>query len=254
MTAVDVVAPERAGLTDATRRTARVTGAWYLGLALTGMLGFLLLRPMFAGDDGVETAINLTDIPLRTLVFLGLELGVVATQALAAVYFYKLFRGLNPVAAWATAAFGMANALAILGSAAMLVTATAVADDATLAPGGDVWSTVALLWESADAFWAVGALFFGLWLIPMGHVAKTSGRFPSVLGWLLIVGGAGYVLSAFLGLVEGAVPSWIVEAVAMPATVAEFWMIGYLLIVGIRPDVSVPAPIPSQAKTEEVAR
>ncbi|WP_062204596.1 DUF4386 domain-containing protein [Demequina salsinemoris] len=242
---------------DATRTTARVTGASYLGLAVTGMLGFLLLRPAFLGEDGLSTAANLVDSPPRTLLFLGLELGTVATQALAAVCFYKLLRGLNPVAAWATAAFGMANALAILGSAAMLMTAAAVEDDASLAPGGDVGATVSLLWATADSWWAVGALFFGLWLIPMGHVARTSGRFPSLLGWLLIVGGAGYVVSAFLGLVEGAAPSWLVDAVAMPATVAELWMIGYLLIVGIRPATAPATASPAAAgplPSEGVAR
>lgn len=30
-------------------------------------------------------------------------------------------------------------------------------------------------------------------------------------------------------------PTWLVAALAIPATVGEFWMIAYLLVVGIRP-------------------
>ncbi|WP_084073706.1 DUF4386 domain-containing protein [Demequina sp. NBRC 110052] len=218
-----------------TRRTARVTGVWYLGLAVTGMLGFLVLRPAFHAEDWDSTVDNLAHFPSRTLVFVALELAIVLTQALASVYFYKLLRPLNAAAAWAVAVFGMVNAVAIMGSAATLSVAASVASDATLAPGGDVAATVGLLWTIADAWWAVGAVFFGLWLIPMGHVARSSGRFPVALGWVLLVGGVGYVASAFLGAVPGVVPSGIVGAVSMPATVGELWMIGYLLSIGIRP-------------------
>ncbi|HMO10213.1 MAG TPA: DUF4386 family protein, partial [Actinotalea sp.] len=70
--------------------------------------------------------------------------------------------------------------------------------------------------------------------IPMGHAARTSGRMPAVLGWLLVGGGAGYVLSAFVDLGVAGAPAWLVDGLTLPATVGEFWMIGYLLAVGVR--------------------
>jgi hypothetical protein len=33
-------------------------------------------------------------------------------------------------------------------------------------------------------------------------------------------------------------PSWLVDTLALPATIGEFWMIGYLLAKGIRPAVT----------------
>jgi hypothetical protein len=59
---------------------------------------------------------------------------------------------------------------------------------------------------------------------------------PRALGWALIAGGAGYVLSCLVGAAAPAVPSAVVDALTLPATVAELWMIGYLLVRGIRPD------------------
>ena len=58
----------------------------------------------------------------ETLARLGiaLEMGIVVTQALAAVWFYKLFRSVDTFAAGTLATFGMVNAVAILGSAAFL--------------------------------------------------------------------------------------------------------------------------------------
>lgn len=218
------------------KKTARMTGLWYLALAITGGFGFLIVRPaIFAEGDAAATLANLVDKESLARMGLMAEMGVVAAQTLAAVWFYKLFRGINHVAAWAVAIFGVMNAVAIMASAALLATALAVAGDPGLAVGGDAAGTVQLMYELSANSWGVGAIFFGLWLIPMGYVVVTSGRMPKWLGRILIVGGAGYVLSAFVGYGVADAESWLVEGLAYLATVGEFWMIGYLLIVGIRP-------------------
>ena len=224
------------------RKTARVTGLWYLGLAISGALGFLLVRPLLhVPASPAQTAKNLVEHEALAGVGVALELGVVATQAMAAVWFYKLFRRLNSVAAGALAAFGLVNAVAILGSAALMAAAVEVAGDPSLAPAHDVPATVQLLFLLSSKAWGVGALFFGLWLIPMGHVVLSSGRLPKGLGWTLVVGGSGYVLSAFLANGVAGTPNWLVDALSVPATVGEFWMIGYLLFVGIRPSAASDA-------------
>lgn len=64
--------------------------------------------------------------------------------------------------------FGMANAVAILESAALLGTALDVADDRSLAVSGGAAATVQLLYVVSGHLWGVGGMFFGLWLIPMG--------------------------------------------------------------------------------------
>jgi hypothetical protein len=164
-----------------------------------------------------------------------LEMGVVLTQALAAVYFYKLFRPINPTAAYATATFGLVNAVAIMASGAFMATANSIAADASLAPGGDAAGTVGVLYELSANSWGMGNLFFGLWLIPMGWVAVSSARFPRVLGWILVAGGVGYVASGLLAYGVADAPGWLVDSLALPASIGEFWMIGYLLIKGVRP-------------------
>ena len=98
-------------------RTARWTGGAYLALAVLGGLGFLLVRPL------ATEALGYAQIGIA------LELGVVITQSLAAVGFFALYREDRPVAAYAVAAFGMGNALAVLGSAAMLTAALAISLD-----------------------------------------------------------------------------------------------------------------------------
>ena len=163
-----------------------------------------------------------------------LELAIVVTQALAAVWFYKLFRSANSTAAWALAVFGMANALVVLASAGFMATALTVSTDFGLAPGGDAAATVQLMYQLSASSWGVGSLFFGLWLIPMGYIATGSGLMPKWLGRILVIGGVGYVLSAFVNYGIADAPAWLGEGLPLPATVGEFWMIGFLLLKGIR--------------------
>lgn len=213
------------------RYTARITGLLYLGLAVTGMLGFLMVRgQIYVADDPSGTMANLTAHVSLARMGVALELGIVMTQALAAIWFYRLFRSVDSFAAGSLAAFGLINAVVILGSAALLASALDVASKAPLAEATPV---VQLLYVVSGNLWGVGAIFFGLWLIPMGWLVLRSGWFPRALGWILIAGGVGYVLSAFVAQIFPTAGG-VANLMTLPATVGEFWIIGYLLSFGVR--------------------
>lgn len=214
-------------------RTARVTGLLYLGVALTGGIGFLAVRSrLFVDGDPTATLSNLVENEGLARLGVILELGLVLTQALCALWFFRLFRSVDSFAASAIAVFGMVNAVAILGSAALLASAVDVAggalDDPSSAAG-----TAQLLYVVSGQLWSVAGLFFGLWLIPMGWLAWRSGWMPAALGWLLMIGGVGYILSTFLTYVAPSAGG-LADSLTIAASIGEFWMIGYLLIIGIR--------------------
>uniref|UniRef100_UPI0019D39666 DUF4386 domain-containing protein n=1 Tax=Nocardiopsis lucentensis TaxID=53441 RepID=UPI0019D39666 len=218
-----------------TEGTARLTGLAYLGLAVTGVLGFMLARPrLYVAGDAAATLANLMAQEALARGVVALELGIVLTQALAALLFFRLFRSVSGFAAGAVAAFGLVNAAMILTSAGLLATAAHVALDAPLPTTADTATTVQLLYVASGYMWDVAALFFGLWLIPMGWLAHRSRWMPRVLGWIVAAGGCGYVLSAFLGYL---VPDTALakEILTVPAAIGEFWMIGYLLVRGVSP-------------------
>lgn len=211
-------------------RAARITGLLYLGLALSAVPGVLVIRPrLFSADDPSATLANLVHHEALARSAVGFELLIVVTQALTAVLFYRLFRRADPLAAASTAAFGLVNAVAILVSAAAHATALQVALD----PFGDAAATVQLLYLLGGGIWEVAAVFFGLWLIPMGWCVLRSGGMPRALGWILIAGGVGYTLSAFARYLAPGDPL-LTDLLVVPATVGELWIIGYLLIRGYR--------------------
>jgi len=214
-------------------RTARTTGLLYLALAITGAVGFQLIRGLlFVPDSPDGTLANLTSQEPLARVGVVVEMGIVLSQALVALWFFRLFRRVDSVAAASIATFGTVNAVAILGSAALLATALDLALDASLVPGGAA-AAVQSLYLVSGHLWTIGGIFFGLWLIPMGRLVLRSGWMPGALGWILVVGGVGYVLSAFAAYLVPGAGAWV-DVLALPATVGELWMIGYLLVRGVR--------------------
>ena len=159
------------------------------------------------------------------------EFLIIVSQALTAVWFYRLFRNINEWAAWSTGIWGTVNAVAIMISAISMGASIEIALSSEMTE--DKVILIDLLTHLIANAWSVGGLFFGLWLLPLGYIITSSRRMPLWLGRTLIIGGAGYLISTSANYL-GMSGSWT-GALTIPATVGEFWMIGYLLIFGIRP-------------------
>lgn len=214
-------------------KTARLAGIWYLLLAISGILGFLIFHSkIFVSGNPEETLTNLIEFKSTSKIRLLLEVLIIASQALAAVWFYKLFRELNAWASFAIATWGLMNSAAIMVSAISMGSAIEIANFATPNLQEKV-IIIQLLSTIISKAWLIGGLFFGLWLIPMGYIVITTKCMPLWLGRILIIGGAGYILSTFISCFGFS--HSLLNILTIPATVGEFWMIGYLLIYGIRP-------------------
>ncbi len=207
-----------------------LTGLFYLGLAITGALGFMTIRPeLFVHGDPARTLANLLARTDLARIGVALELGTAMFQALAAVWFGRLFRETDVFAAGALSLLGMVNAVVVLSSAALL----SVSIDVALGSTGAAPTTSHLLMLTSEHFWRVGNIFFGLWLFPMGWLVWKAQFGHRVLGWILICGAIGYVLNGFVAVFVTDAGPW---GAILPilAAVGEFWMIGLLLWTGLR--------------------
>jgi Domain of unknown function (DUF4386) len=152
---------------------------------------------------------------------IAVELVLVAFQALTALWFYRLFNKVNSFASVMIAIFGTINAIMILMSSAFWLAAL----NASITK--DSVSMIYNLFSMHDSLWLVANLFFGLWLLPMGYLMSHV-MSSKILSNLLFVGGTGYIVSAFI-LILLPEQTTLAGLLALPATVAEFWVIGYLL-------------------------
>ena len=112
--------------------TARIAGIWYLVMAISGALGFMIFHPqIFVTDNHQMTLTNLTNLETISRIRLLLEFAIIISQALTAVWFYKLFRNINEWAAWTLGIWGMINSAIILISAISMASAIEIANSSS---------------------------------------------------------------------------------------------------------------------------
>ncbi|GIJ79424.1 protein of unknown function [Micromonospora phaseoli] len=68
-----------------------------------------------------------------------------------------------------------------------------------------------------------------------------SGWLPRAPGWILLVGGPGYVLSTFVGYLAPSA-GIVADLLVVPATAGELWILGYLIIFEVRSQAITEAP------------
>jgi hypothetical protein len=191
------------------KSTARVAGFLYLCLLPLGIFGMVVASRLVVPGDAAATVGNLQ--ASATL----FRLSIVSALLLQVVNIFvvlALFKLLAPVgrkmATLMVLFLLLGVPIAMLNElnnfAALLVAQGAVAEGAgtlTSLTAGQVQALVPLFLELHTLGVEIAGIFWGLWLFPMGYLVFRSGFLPKILGILLIVGGAGYLvesLSAFL--------------------------------------------------------
>lgn len=214
-------------------KTARITGVWYLLMAISGILGFLVFHSeIFVSGNPEQTLTNLVELKSTARIRLLLEFAIVISQALTAVWFYRLFKDNYEWEAWTLGIWGMVNAVAIMISAISIASAIGVANS-DISAMEDKILLIQVFQNIISNAWGIGGLFFGLWLFPMGYIVIKSKRMPVWLGRVIVLGGIGYLISTVIRY--AGIDFSFNRFLTLPATIGEFWMIGYLLIFGIRP-------------------
>jgi Domain of unknown function (DUF4386) len=230
------------------KRLARIAGVLYLLVGIFGGFAEGFLEPrMYVAGDAANTVRNL-------LANVGLvRLGVVADLFQATVWvflgltLYLLLKHVNKSVAMAMVVLVAIGAGIVCLNAVFEFEGLRVATGAVnLAAFGTAGSNalVLLLLDTQHYGIFIAGIFFGLWLVPLGYLAYKSGMFPKALGVLLIVGGACYLVDL---LVQFLVPDFGVKIhafVNIPSAIAEIWMVGYLLVIGVRtqkPDERIAA-------------
>jgi len=171
---------------------------------------------------------------------------------------WGVFRGERPAGAALAAAFRLVYAAVFLGAIAMLVDARRIATGAGEASDlaiADRDTAVLLRFEGFDSVWNTGLLVFGLHLVVVGWLLVTRpGVFATVVGWLVLLAGAGYLAD---GVVRVVAPE-VTASVAQFTFIGEIVLIGWLAVGGVRAvrsrRAAAAAPEPARALVEGSAR
>jgi hypothetical protein len=214
------------------RRAALVAGLGILAMAiLAGGANFGAIQALVTDGDATKTA---TDILASEGLFrLGIAamvvvviLDIVVAWALL-TFFAPIDKGIATLAAWLRLAYAavfavaisqLVGALHLLSNAQYLTTFTV-----------DQRHTEALLKiHTYQDIWHVSLVLFGMHLVLIGYLAYRANYVPRIVGILLVIAGAGYLVDSFAGLL---IPSYSIS-VAVFTFVGEPLLMLWLLVKG----------------------
>ena len=220
------------------KQQARHAGFLYLLLAISAPIGLLYVPgKLIVSGDATATADNIRASEGLLRLGIASELFHQAIGIFLVFALYRLFKPVNESHARLLVALGALVSVPIvfvnvLNSIAALILAKGADYLAVFSrPQLDALSYVFVRLHSQGIF--VVSIFWGLWLFPFGLLVIRSGFIPRVLGYLLMVAGTAYVVTAFISLI---VPQYrpLVSQIALPLEVGEVPIIFWLLIWGAR--------------------
>ena len=223
--------------TSSPKRLARIAGVFYLLVALFGGFAEGFGDPkMYVAGNAAATAANVLADPGLVRMIVVAHLVNAVFFILTAMAFYILLQHVNKSVAMAmlicvALSAGITTLNAVFQFEGLQVATNSSYVDAFGAAGSN--ALVLLLLDIQHYGTLSAQVFFGLWLAPLGDLAYKSGLFPKALGVTLVAATVYYLvhlITAFL------VPDFHkqIQPFILIVIIAEVWLLGYLLIVGVR--------------------
>ncbi len=220
-------------------RAARVAGAAYLAIIALGLFAEMFIRArLIVPGDAAATAANIAASSQLFRVSIASDLLMLVFDVIAALALYVLLRpvshGLSMLAAWFRLVHATIYGVTLLTLFAVLQLVVGAESLSTL--GTDpTHALVGLCLDAHGAGYRIALVFFGVHCAFLGVLVWRSGYVPRVLGALMIVAAAGYLIDSFAGVLMADYERYagiFLAIVAVPAIVAELSMALWLLIRG----------------------
>jgi len=227
-------------------KAARVAGAWYLSMVLTGPFTLLYIpSKLIVRGDAAATASRILDHQTMFRLGIAAELAVTVMFLGTALALYRLFVDVERIRAAqlltlaaVSAGVGFLNTLNYLAANALFRGADFLA--AIDKPQREALGMLFIRLHGQGN--TINELFWGLWLLPMGLLVIRSGFLPKFIGVWLIVACAAYVALCFIGLFAPQYSSMAFN-IAQPALFAELAIMLWLLIRGAKPRLVTAAAV-----------
>jgi hypothetical protein len=220
------------------KKTARIAGVLYLLNGIFSGFAFAyVIGKVYVMGNAAATAANV-------VAYSGLvRIGVVADLFQATIWvflamtLYLLLKHVNKSAASTMVVLvAVGAAIVCLNDVFQFESLRIATDNAYAAAFGNAGSNalVLLLLDIHHYGFLIAQIFFGLWLVPLGYLAYKSGMFPKALGVALIAGGVCYLVGMLAVFLIPDFGEKINTFITIPSAIAEIWMLGYLLVIGVR--------------------
>lgn len=211
------------------RRDGRVAGALYLVVVLAGMF-CLAYVPSRLGDGIAEAVAHADLFSAGIAAFLVMQVAFL----LLPLALYRVLGDVDRRAAVLMVALATVSVPIGLVAITHRLEALSLLQDAGANADEAMRAAFAASLQRYGHGLRIASLFWGLWLLPFGWLVLRSARLPRVLGLLLVLGGIGYVVKVFGGLVPAFADSALMDYVTLPAALGEIGSCLWLLAFGAR--------------------
>lgn len=234
------------------RQTARVAGVLYLIIIIAGIFAeFFVRQSLIVPGDAAATAGNI--VAAEGLFRLGIagDLIMILSDVALALAFYVLLKPVSQALSLLAAFFRLGQA-AILGinllNLFFVLQLLSGADYLTVLGADQLEALVLLFLNGHSIGYSLGLVLFGLSLLVLGYLVFKAGYFPRVLGILLMVAAAGYLIDSFASFLlptYEAYESIFALVVFLPAFIGELAMCLWLLVKGVKDQPAQLRPSPA---------
>lgn len=222
---------------------ARVAGSLYLLASMCFVFAMLVRPSIIKTSDTAGAGDNFHFSPFLFRASLAIDLVAWTCFLLTAMALYVLLQHVHRLAAAAMVIFVVVLVTVGYFDDLNLYTGLTVATNADYAHAFGADATNALVTLFHDTHFnglVVDEMFWGLWLVPLGYLVIKSGRFPKLVGILLIVAAVNWIGQFFANLLAPGLP--YVTAFGQIGGAGELVFIAWLLIFGIKvPAAGAPA-------------
>jgi len=211
------------------RIKARIAGLLYLIGAIGGASAEIFIRgKLVVGGNAAATAANI--LAHETLYRLGGagDLIGVACDTAVAVLFYELFVPVNKTLSLMMAFFRIVF-VAVMG--AITVNHFAALLYLRQVPALQEQALLSLRLQSLG--YNIALVFFGFTCLLLGYLIARSTFLPRILGALMAISGAGYLINSFVHLLAPAYGAFAFKYILVPCGIGELALIPWLLAVGV---------------------
>lgn len=219
------------------RRAALIAGVGYLAIFVLAIFAnFFVIDGLLVPGDAATTFANVAESPLLFRAGIFSFLIVFVLDVAVAWALYVLFRSVSEDLSLLTAWFRLVYTV-FLGVAAIFLFAalqlTGGSEYLSSFDPGQLGTQVLLHIDAFNYAWLVGLACFGVHLLMVAYLLSASGSAPRLLGWVLAVAGAAYVIDTSAHTLLANYDDYatvFLAIVAIPSVVGELWFAFWLLL------------------------
>jgi hypothetical protein len=219
---------------------ARVGGALYLLIIFAGALGELFIRGKLVvpGDAAATASRILASESLWRLGIAG-DLVMHVCDVFVMWALYVLLRPVNRNLALLNLLLNLIQTAVLVANKLSLLVPLFLLGDAAYLKAFDpaqlqAWSYIAI--SMHEYGFGVGLIFFGCVCLVEGYLIRKSRYLPRLLGVLMQIAGACYLVNSFTLLLAPDVEARLFPAILMPCLLAELSLALWLLVKGVNMD------------------